>query len=70
MAKASKYLLLYLKPLDILYLVCHNMFVIKKAARLSTSFKGGGNVSTSEVILLLNLVAVVIFGVINITTKK
>lgn len=42
--------------------------VIKKGGGLF--LLGGDNVSISETILLLNFIAVVIFGVINITKKK
>ena len=44
------------------------MDVSRRAAGLF--LLGGDNVSISEAILLLNLIAVVVFGVINIAAKK
>lgn len=41
-----------------------------KRGTASLLHKGGDNMTVSEVIALLNLLAVVIFGVINITKKK
>ena len=32
--------------------------------------KGGDNVTVLEILALLNLIAVVVFGVINVMTKK
>lgn len=43
---------------------------ISKRGTASLLHKGGDNITVSEVIALLNLLAVVIFGVINITKKK
>ena len=57
------------KPIDILTHVCYNIDVVKRGtARPPT--KGGDNMTVLEAIGLLNLLAVVIFGVINITKKK
>ncbi len=43
---------------------------IRQRGTASLLHKGGDNMTVSEVIALLNLLAVVIFGVINITKKK
>ena len=41
-----------------------------RGERLDLLQKGGDNMTVLEVIALLNLLAVVIFGVMNITKKK
>lgn len=49
------------------------MYVILAVSKWGTAsllHKGGDNMTVLEVIALLNLLAVVIFGVINITKKK
>ena len=41
-----------------------------KGATANLLDQGGEKMSVSEIILLLNLIAVVVFGILNLTTKK
>jgi len=46
------------------------VYVIRKGSGKVVPPKGGDNVTVLEILALLNLLAVVIFGVIDITKKK
>ncbi len=41
-----------------------------KGATANLLDQGGEKMSVSEIILLLNFIAVVVFGILNLTTKK
>ena len=59
------------KGLDILVRVCYDKPVSKSGtARPPEIQKGGDNMTVLEILGLLNLLAVVIFGVIDVTKKK
>lgn len=59
------------KGLDIVLQLCYDKPVSKSGtARPPEIQKGGDNMTVLEIIGLLNLLAVVIFGVIDVTKKK
>lgn len=67
MPKFNKIAKTFKISLDILARVCNNESVKRGTARPP---KGGDNMTVLEILGLLNLLAVVIFGVINVTKKK
>lgn len=46
------------------------MIGVDKGATANLPDRGGEKMSVSEIILLLNLIAVVVFGILNLTVKK
>lgn len=60
------------KGVDILVHVCYDKPVSKSGTARPPEYitSGGDNMTVMEVLALLNLLAVVIFGVITVTKKK
>ena len=60
------------KRLGILVCVCYDKSVSKSGTARPPEYitSGGDNMTVMEVLALLNLLAVVIFGVITVTKKK